>query len=297
MHGHMESSNCSTCPERVTYLSLPWEHVIYRYVMPCLSLKEIFQQRLVCRQFKELVDRYFQLTFLVDISRVPGRMTALAFSIMVDNNRCLRYLTLHNAKDWLCDQLLLPVFENNPHLQKLDLTNCSSLTETSLNAVAVQCPRLRILVLRNCHWVSPTGISMVTVCLPDLEHLDLTGCWDLQDKAIISLVMQCNKLRYLSLSKIYSLTDNAINVVAHCCVGLQHLNIQGCWRITNDSIRLLGAYCQCLEALQVKDCRDINEISLAHLRARGVKIDCRPPPGTQYLMYLSENLHQRHLQI
>ena len=185
--------NSSTCTTRATYLSLPWEHVIYRYVMPCLSLKEIFQQRLVCRQFKEMVDRYFTLTFVIDISRVPGRMTATAFSIMVDNNRCLRYLTLRNAKDWLSDQLILPVFENNPHLQKVDLTNCSSLTEASLTAVAIQCPHLQILILRDCHWVSPVGLSMVTLCLTGLEHLDLTGCWDLKDEAIISLVMECNK--------------------------------------------------------------------------------------------------------
>ena len=41
---------------------------------------------------------------------------------------------------------------------------------------------------------------------------------------------------------------------------------------------MLGEYCKTLKALQVRECRDITEISLSKLRARGMKIDIPAHP-------------------
>ncbi|XP_046325923.1 F-box/LRR-repeat protein 15-like [Haliotis rufescens] len=287
----------ATADGPVTFFSLPWEHVICRHLFPFLSVKEVFQLRVISTQFRDIVDTFFRTTFTLDLSRVAARVTSEAFVLMSHNNLCLKKLTLINSKDWLSDTVLKPVLLNNPYLLKVDLTNCSNLTNLCVNVLAVNCHALQLLVLRDCHWVSKEALTGLLVNCRELEHVDLTGCWNLDDEVISQLIVYGRKIRYLSVSKIYGLTDTAISVISHNSPSLQHLNIHGCWRVTNDSIRLLGEFCMGLKALQIKDCRGINEISLARLRARGIKMDVPPPPQAQTLSYLHRNIHNLNVQI
>ena len=57
----------------------------------------------------------------------------------------------------------------------------------------------------------------------------------------------------------------------------RHLNLLHVLVIVSGCVfcRLLGEYCRALKGLEVRDCRDVTEISLARLRANGMKIDKR----------------------
>ncbi|XP_052069535.1 F-box/LRR-repeat protein 15-like [Mytilus californianus] len=279
--------------EVIGLFHLPWEDIIFRYIMPCLPLPTQFKLRIVSKDCKELVGAYFRSCKTCNICRVVGQITAKSFVILTEDNTSFTSLVLRNAQNWLTDGLLLPVLEHNSKLQKIDLTHCSSISNSCLHTISIKCSQLTTLSLRECHWVSEAGITVVLMNCPNLKQLDLTGCWLLNDDTVMLIAQVCKNLKFLSIAKIYGVTDFALNVLAKTALSLQHLNVQGCWRLTNSSIIILGEYGKCLEALQVRDCRDITEASLARLRTRGIKIDVRPPPEARNLNILHNALGLR----
>lgn len=283
----------------IGFTDLPWEDIIFRYILPCLPLTCQFKLRSVSREFNELIRAYFQSCRTCNICRVVTQITPQAFQILTEDNTSLTSLVLRNGQNWLTDALLIPVLSNNSKLQKIDLTHCSSVSNICLQKISTSCFQLTSLSLRECHWVSESGMTVVLLNCPNLSQLDLTGCWLLNDDVIILIAQICKNLKYLSVAKIYGLTDYALTVLARETTSLHHLNVQGCWRITNSSINILGEYAQSLEALQVRDCRDVTEASLAKLRVKGIRIDVRPPPEARNLNILhSAGLrHRLNVQI
>lgn len=278
-----------------SFLDLPWEDVVFPMILPCLPLQTLFQLRRVSLKGKALIKEYFRISRDVNIARIALRVTEDAFRILTEDRCNLQTLTLRNAKDWLADRILIPLFKNNPRLQLLDLTNVTSLTNSSIQVLAVNCLDLRTLILRECHWLSSEGLTVIALNCRALQSVDLTGCWNVNDDAITVMVMSCKKIRYISLAKIYGLTDLAMSVLAKECTSLNHLNVQGCWRISDDSVRLLVEYSPNLRALQIRECRDVTESVLSKLRDKNVKIDVRPPPSIHNARtnLLSSHLRQR----
>ena len=120
-------------------------------------------------------------------------MTEGAFKILTQDRCNLQTLNLRNAKDWLSDQIFMPLLRNNRRLQLLDLTNVTSLSNSSIQVLAVNCLDLRTLILRECHWLSAEGLTVIALNCRELQSLDITGCWNVNDEAITVLVMSCKK--------------------------------------------------------------------------------------------------------
>ncbi|XP_060079973.1 F-box/LRR-repeat protein 15-like [Ylistrum balloti] len=272
----------------LSLFDLPWEDVLFRNVLPFLPLPTLFKFRTVCKTAKELITNYFSQTKSLNLCQVAFRMTSSAFHIMTDNNFSLEMIVMRNAKDWLSNELFLPLINNSQRLIKVDLTNCQTVNNVCLQALSGTCKNLKELYLRDCHWVSVEGVKAVSLNCKNLEKLDLTGCWEVNDNALVVIAIYSQKLKYLSVAKIYGLTDHAISSLAKSSKSLAHLNVQGCWRLSDDSIRDLAEYSRTLKVLQVRECRDITECSLARLRIQQVKLDVRPPP---HLRNLNPNLN------
>lgn len=283
--------------EKLTFLDIPWEDVIFKYIMPCLPLQTKFQLRRVSKQCLEMITLYFSVSRAVNTCRIANKMTAGALSIMTKDNVGLHDLVLRNSKDWLTDSVLIPVLKRNQKLQRLDISNCSFVTNSSLQVLGVNCQNVRTVCLTDCHWVSVEGLTVLAFHCVNIESLDLTGCWGINDEAITLLAQQCKKLQYLSLAKIYGLTDYAMSILAREATSMRHLNIRGCWRLSDDSIRILAEYATNLKALEARECRDITENSLYKLRNRGVKIDVRPPQLSRGLAGLRYRQRKLNVQI
>ncbi|XP_076459700.1 uncharacterized protein LOC143292903 [Babylonia areolata] len=262
----------------ISLFDIPWEQVLCKHFLPYFSLKELFQLRGISPEFRDLIDCHFSLAFTINTSQYHASFSRVAFDVLTRRNGCLKELVLCNARDWLSDDSLICVLQNNPSLQKIILSNCLGISNTSLYTIGAFCRQVCFLSLRSCVWVTGSGlISLISNNLP-LEHVDLCGCWDLCDEDVINLVMQCRGIKYLLLNNIYGLTNHAVSVIAQLCPGLVQLSVQGCWRLTDQAIMYLVNFCPELRALQVRECQKVTELSLAKLRARKVRIDKAPPP-------------------
>ncbi|KAI8504008.1 F-box/LRR-repeat protein 15 [Branchiostoma belcheri] len=266
--------------EKLTILDiLPWEDVLNRHVLPCLSLPDLFRLRQANSQALHLVTTFFCSTFKIDLSPYSSKITPDAFRLILGENCVLNVLVLSGCKNWLTDRLLVPVILRNQRLLRLNISNCLHLQSETIQAVAENCPSLTALSLKDCHWLNVPSFLMVAVSCRELEKVDLTSCWEINDECVMSLVVACQKITHLSLAKIYGITNQAIDAVAKGCPRLQYLDVQGCWRVNNFAIRNVGEYCKHLKVIKVSDCRDVTEASLARLRLRGVKVDVPAPVG------------------
>jgi len=252
---------------------IPWDDVLYRTLFPMLPWRSLFYLRGTCRDTFNCVNQYLEVCRRVNLIQTGPRMNAATFNVITGRNQSIRILFLRNFKDWLVDAVVCPVIEQNMFLAKLDITNCSTISNQTVMTAANKCRQLEELKMRDCPWLTPEAIMAVAHGCPQLSHLDIAGCWNINDDAVILLSVACKKLTYLSVARVYGVTDRSIGLVARNCAELRHLNMQGCWRVTNQAVTQLGEYCRKLHILQVRDCRDINEMSLARIRVKGIRVD------------------------
>jgi hypothetical protein len=174
-----------------TLFDVPWDDVLFQYILPLLPVQTLFQLRRVCTTSLLMIKEYFSQSKEINIARIAGKVTAKAFHILTDENTNLLRLNLRNSKGWLSDELLIPVLKCNPKLQLLDLTNCTSVSNAVLQCAAVHCPGLKKLMLRDCVWLSPEGVTVIGLYCKDLETIDFNGCWNVNDESLSVLVSSC----------------------------------------------------------------------------------------------------------
>lgn len=177
----------------VTIFDLPWTDVVFQHIFTLLPVQTLFHLRRVCSTFQQMVREYFSIAKRINIARIGGKVTAEAFHILTDESTNLVHVNLRNSKDWLKDSRLIPVIKNNSRLQSLDLTNCISISNATIQVVASFCKELKSLTLRDCVWLSPEGVMALGLHCMQLEQIDLSGCWNVDDESIIVLVKGCTR--------------------------------------------------------------------------------------------------------
>lgn len=275
-----------------TFFCLPREDVIFQHIFSHLDIIQLFLCRRVCKLFKELCDAYFNVCKCLNCVPAAGRITESAFDFMTRENTNLQDIVLKHCKGWLKDNSFIRVIRRSHRLKKIDLTGCSSLTNTSLFSLAHCCSFLKNLTLRECRWVSTEALIQLAMGCKQLEFIDLTGCWQVSDNCVCLLASTCTGLRVIVLNDCYSISNASAETIAKSCPGVIHIGIRGCWRVTDTAVYLIGEYCRKLRSLEVKDCRDVTEISLSRLRVRGVQIDVPQPSRMQrWINHLGDGIN------
>ncbi|XP_062382174.1 F-box/LRR-repeat protein 15 [Sardina pilchardus] len=259
-------------------LDLPWEDVLVTHVLCYLPLRHLATLQRVSKQFRSLIQVYLANCRNFDLSQVGPHISKEAFCSMLSDNKVLQNLSVQNCSAWITDKELLPVIGQNPHLQRVDMRGCSSLSRHSLVAVSLSCLRLQHLSLAHCEWVDSLSLrSLADHCGGGLRSVDLTACRQLKDEAICYLARRCPALRSLSVAVNANVTDEAVDEVAKSCRELEELDLTGCLRVRNEAIRTVAEYCPKLRSLKVNHCHNVTESSLGLLRKRDVEIDVEPP--------------------
>lgn len=174
-------------------LALPWEDVLFRYIFRCLSIPDLYKLRGVNSLFHKCVTDYFTACPVVNLVRIGNVITREAFAEITYSNYGMRVLVARQCKGWLTDRVLVPALDVARRLVKVDLTGCTSISNSSIQKLAISCPQLQDLSLRECHWLSKEGLMVLAMNCKLLAKLDLTACWEINDEAIIILTTFCNK--------------------------------------------------------------------------------------------------------
>jgi len=110
-------------------------------------------------------------------------------------------------------------------LRRVDLSNCRSLTDAALGALAERClNRLRELAFAATR-VTDAGVAALVAGCPRLQRIDLTDCSALTDAAAQSLASCCSRLERVSLRRCHRLTSAALDALVRHCPQIQTLDL------------------------------------------------------------------------
>lgn len=97
-------------------------------------------------------------------------------------------------------------------LEKMDLEDCSQITNASLSHLAINCPSLSNLSLSHCEQITDDGIRELAygLCASEsLRILELDNCPLITDSALEHLI-NCRELRKIELYDCQLITRNGI---------------------------------------------------------------------------------------
>ncbi|KXS18806.1 hypothetical protein M427DRAFT_152808 [Gonapodya prolifera JEL478] len=101
----------------------------------------------------------------------------------------------------LTDPFFTMLLYTLPRLRKIDLTNCSGLSATSISTLPTHCPNIEVLSLVDCPCITTESLQTLLSGLPNLVSLDITAAGaDMDDRieqsAFIS-ALKHKRLTYL----------------------------------------------------------------------------------------------------
>jgi len=133
------------------------------------------------------------------------------------------------------------------HLKKLNLSDCSFLTDAAINSIADSCI--------------------------ELEEISLSFCCALTDECILNLLKKCKELKILDLNYCgLAVTDEICNIIANECKNLTSLGFRGCVQITDEGIKTLINSKSKLKKINCSQCSNITNESKKLLQDKGIEL-------------------------
>lgn len=173
---------------------LPWDDVVYKYIFRCLTIKHLFKLRATSKLCLRCVGGYFSKMRSLRLVNLGTKFKNGHFKTITKDSFMLRIMVIREANNWLQDDILLPVLENNESLERVDFSQSNTITNVSIQKLVITAGRcLQELTLRDCHWLENTTLNQIGMNCPRLKKIDVSGCWQVDDNGVSSLVMLCHE--------------------------------------------------------------------------------------------------------
>jgi F-box and leucine-rich repeat protein GRR1 len=213
-------------------------------------------------------------------------------------------LTLTNCTK-LTDLSLEAMLHDNRSLLALDVTSVDSITDKTMYALAKNAVRLQGLNITNCKKITDESLEEVAKNCRHLKRLKLNGCTQLTDRSIIAFALNCRYILEIDLHDCKNLADESITTLITEGPQLRELRLAHCWKITDQAFLRLPseASYESLRILDLTDCGELQDsgvqkIVYAAPRLRNLVLaKCRNITDRAVLAItrLGKNLHYIHL--
>ncbi|XP_037080434.1 F-box protein SKP2B-like [Pollicipes pollicipes] len=117
--------------------------------------------------------------------------------------------------------------ENMPRLLHLDLSECSNVDDSTVDAVTANCPLLTFLALSWCWDITDVGLEKIVSRLSFLRALDLVGVVRITGQCFNRIPEWLPELRYLNLEQCSDIQDVVVERVVRDRPQLQALDYYG----------------------------------------------------------------------
>ncbi|KAJ3379998.1 hypothetical protein HDU92_006248 [Lobulomyces angularis] len=204
------------------------ERECFEIIMRMLDLKDKINLLAVSKDFNELLKgENFWLELKFD--KLSRRMTM---------NTLIKY----------CNKV-------STDLEKLDLTGCYFINDSSVNSITDICPNLSSLNLSNCWNISDTSIKKIGL-LKRLRELDISYCNKITGHAFETVVWA--EISSLNISYLKNIRDEQLDRFLCTTTGLKSLFMRRCVNLTDFGLLSVVRYCKTLQDLDLKDCSQIS---------------------------------------
>jgi hypothetical protein len=128
-------------------------------------------------------------------------------------------------------------------LEDLNLSDCSFLTDATLQVLSKKCPQLRKLCLSFCCSLSDQFASSLTEGCPFIEILDISYCGGAAtDMSMLTISQGLPRLEKLGLRGCVQLTDMGMEHLATHAISLKTINFTQCKNISPNICKKLGIF-------------------------------------------------------
>lgn len=213
-------------------------------------------------------------------------------------------LTLTNCSK-LTDTSVARLINGNRSLAALDITGIHSMTDATMAMVAQNCFRLQGLNITNCKHISNEILEKVAEQCRYLKRLKFNGCDQITDRAVIAFARNCRQLLEIDLADCRRLDDDAVTALLSEGTQLRELRLARCSRITDNAFLNLpyGAFYEGLRILDLTDCFELQDAGISRIieaapRLRNLVLaKCRQltDRAISSITKLGKNLHYIHL--
>ncbi|TIC67847.1 RNI-like protein [Wallemia mellicola] len=148
----------------------------------------------------------------------------------------VRRLNFSNIHNWISDPYFLPVAKCN-RLERLTLTGCKNLSDSSLEFVLESCKNVLALDLSGITKMSDKTLKVISKNCKKLQGMNLTDCDGVTDEGVSELARGCKHLRRLKLCNLRQLTDVTVVEIAQNCPDLLEVDFTKC-SISSSSVSL-----------------------------------------------------------
>lgn len=143
------------------------------------------------------------------------------------------------------------------HLRILDLTNCSTISDASIEGIVSNVPRLRNLILAKCTRLTNESAYSIARLGKNLHYLHLGHVSNLTDRAVCHLARSCTRLRYIDLACCLQLTDLSVIELAANLPKLRRIGLVRVSNLTDQAIYSLVERYTSLERIHLSYCENI----------------------------------------
>lgn len=166
--------------------------------------------------------------------------------------------------------------QRNPHLEYLNLTGLTSVTDYSMKTIANCCPQLQILNVSWCINVSTKGLKKVVASCPQLKDLRASEISGFDDEEFALELFEKNTLERLVMSRT-NLTDESLKILMQGVDPeidvltdqpivpprrFKHLDLHQCPNVTDDGVGSMAHNVPDLEGLQLSQCPELSDDSI-----------------------------------
>lgn len=166
--------------------------IFFVKILPLLDLKALMILSATCVDMRVKIHDYLNEHMKVmDIARYGSKISQYALESFLTKLECCRQLYLAGCKSSLSDGILEQVFRNNKSLHHIDLSDCISLSNHSLQTLAISASKLTHLSLQGCSRVSPEAVTNIALHCKFIIYLNLAGCWNVNDDTVYAISISC----------------------------------------------------------------------------------------------------------
>ncbi|XP_042513822.1 F-box/LRR-repeat protein 2-like [Macadamia integrifolia] len=141
----------------------------------------------------------------------------------------------------------------NSQLQNLKLSWNKSLSDKTLQKIAMVCPNLRSLDISHCWGITGEGIGYIGMNCCEIKMLKVNGCSRLRNLGMNS---GFSKLEVLYASE-SGIDDDGLRMIRHSCRWLLRLNLEGCLGVTAEGVKEVVTNCKAIKEISLKKCCNV----------------------------------------
>ncbi|EGG24811.1 hypothetical protein DFA_03056 [Cavenderia fasciculata] len=229
----------------------PWHHLVSLDLTSCSKLSDVsFVSLPPCPNFQTLIlESCYNLTD-VTINSISTKMTSLT------------KLSLKGCK-FITDSSLVPLSQRLSKLQDLKLSRCHSITSVSLQAIATNlCNTLDKIDLSMCPQLEESSIQNLIIQCPKLISVNLSENPNITQNTL-TIINDLTNLLHLKLDSCPKLIDDGSLTFSNL-EKLQTLSIQKL-QISHQSFLNMTTVLSKLTYISLKQCYHLNELSFTGL--------------------------------